>query len=119
MAGALVPRQEEIQSVTTPLTIIILASFFLCFGALDDPDCTLAHVLSLMPPSAPMVMPVRLIAGDVPAWEVDRDRADARRRDRPHRDRRPDLRRGVLRTGSRVKLRAVWRATSEQAAIRR
>ncbi len=70
VAGALVPRQEEIQAVTAPLTILILASFFLSFGALDDPSSTLARVLSLIPPSAPMVMPVRLIAGNVPAWEV-------------------------------------------------
>jgi ABC-2 type transport system permease protein len=120
VAGALVPRQEEIQSVTAPLTIIILASFFLSFGALDDPGSTLARVLSLVPPSAPMVMPVRLIAGDVPAWEVALAIAltlaaataliaiAAR-----------IYGAAVLRTGSRVTLRAVWRATGEQAAIRR
>lgn len=120
VAGALVPRQEEIQSVTAPLTIVILASFFLSFGALDDPGSTLARVLSLVPPSAPMVMPVRLIAGDVPAWEVALAIAltlaaataliaiAAR-----------IYGAAVLRTGSRVTLRAVWRATGEQAAARR
>ena len=120
VAGALVPRQEEIQSVTAPLTIVILASFFLSFGALDDPGSTLARVLSLVPPSAPMVMPVRLIAGDVPAWEVALAIAltlaaataligiAAR-----------IYGAAVLRTGSRVTLRAVWRAAGEQAAARR
>jgi len=116
VAGALVPRQEEIQAVTAPLTILILASFFLSFGALDDPSSTLARVLSLIPPSAPMVMPVRLIAGNVPAWEVVLSIAltvaaaaglialAAR-----------VYGAAVLRTGSRVTLRAVWRATAEQA----
>jgi ABC-2 type transport system permease protein len=120
VAGALVPRQEEIQSVTAPLTILILASFFLSFGALDDPGSSLARVLSLLPFSAPMVMPVRLIAGNTAAWEVALSIA---------------LTLGaaaalisvaariygaaVLRTGSRVSLRAVWRATSEQAPARR
>ena len=116
VAGALVPRQEDIQAVTAPLTILILASFFLSFGALDDPSSTLARVLSLIPPSAPMVMPVRLIAGTVPAWEVLLSIAltvaaaaalialaaqvyGA----------------AVLRTGSRVTLRAVWRTAAEQA----
>jgi len=115
VAGALVPRQEEIQAVTAPLTILILASFFLSFGALDDPSSTLARVLSLIPPSAPMVMPVRLIAGNVPAWEVVLSIAltaaaaaalialAAR-----------VYGAAVLRTGSRVTLRAVWRAAREQ-----
>jgi ABC-2 type transport system permease protein len=116
VAGALVPRQEEIQSVTAPLTIIILASFFLSFGALDDPGSSLAKVLSLLPPSAPMVMPVRMIAGDVAAWEVVVSVtltlaaatgliAIAAR----------VYGAAVLRTGSRVTLRAVWRATAERA----
>ena len=41
-AGALVPRQEELQSVTTPLTLILLISFFVSFAVLDNPDGTLA-----------------------------------------------------------------------------
>jgi ABC-2 type transport system permease protein len=113
VAGALVPRQEEIQSVTAPLTILILASFFLSFGVLDDPGSTLAQVLSLVPPCAPMVMPVRMIAGDVAAWEVVASvlltlagavaliSLAAR-----------IYGAAVLRTGSRVTLRAVWRAAS-------
>jgi ABC-2 type transport system permease protein len=113
VAGSLVPRQEEIQSVTAPLTVLILASFFLAFGALDDPGSTLARVLSFVPPSAPMVMPVRMIAGNVAAWEVAVSvlltlaaavaliTLAAR-----------IYGAAVLRTGSRVTLRAVWRATS-------
>ena len=120
VAGALVPRQEEIQSVTAPLTILILASFFLSFGALDDPGSSLATVLSLVPPSSPMVMPVRLIAGDVPASEVALSVAlivlaaagliavAAR-----------IYGAAVLRTGSRVTLRAMWRATGEDAPAAR
>ena len=117
VAGALVPRQEEIQSVTAPLTILIVASFFLSFGALDDPGSQLAHVLSFVPPSAPMVMPVRLIAGDAPFGDVVVSVAltlatavvliaiAAR-----------VYGAAVLRTGSRVTLRAVWRASAERDA---
>jgi ABC-2 type transport system permease protein len=120
VAGALVPRQEEIQSVTAPLTIIILASFFLSFGALDDPSSSLAHVLSFVPPSAPMIMPVRLIAGDASAGEVVASVAltltaavalialAAR-----------VYGAAVLRTGSRVTLRAMWRASGARAAAER
>ena len=93
-AGALVPRQEELQSSMTPLTMMILFSFFVSFAVLDNPDGTLARVTSFIPFSAPMIMP-----------RPDRarrglDRGD-RRRLRDHRgvrrradpDRRPDLQR--------------------------
>jgi ABC-2 type transport system permease protein len=115
VAGALVPRQEEVQSVTAPLTIVVVASFFLSFGALDDPDSTLARVLSLVPPSAPMVMPVRMIAGNATAPEILAAIAltlaaavalialAAR-----------IYGAAVLRTGSRVSLRTVWRASAER-----
>jgi ABC-2 type transport system permease protein len=120
VAGALVPRQEEIQSVTAPLTVMIVASFFLSFGALDDPDSNLARVLSFIPPSAPMVMPVRMIAGNAAAWEVLAAIAvtlaaavvliaiAAR-----------IYGAAVLRTGSRVSLRTAWRASAEQTAAPR
>jgi ABC-2 type transport system permease protein len=70
MAGALVPRQEEIQNVTTPLVLLLVGTFVLAFPVAEDPGSTLARVLSFVPPSAPMVMPVRLIAGDVGVPEV-------------------------------------------------
>jgi ABC-2 type transport system permease protein len=70
VAGALVPRQEDLQTVTTPLTAMLVAVFILSFPALEDPGGGLARTLSLLPFSAPMVMPVRLIVGEVPAWEV-------------------------------------------------
>lgn len=70
VGGALVPRQEDLQSVTTPLTIVLLFSFFLSFPALDDPDSAMAGAMSFVPFAAPLVMPVRMIAGDVAAWEV-------------------------------------------------
>ena len=48
-AGALVPRQEEIQSSTTPLTMLILVSLFAAFAVNDDPDGTLGHVTRVHP----------------------------------------------------------------------
>jgi ABC-2 type transport system permease protein len=70
MAGALVPRQEEIQNVTTPLVLLLIGTFFFAFPTVDDPGSTLARVLSFVPPSAPMIMPVRMIVGDVGPVEV-------------------------------------------------
>ena len=112
-AGALVPRQEELQSSMTPLTMLILVSFFVSFIVLDDPDGTLAHVTSFIPFSAPITMPPRIALGEAPAIEIlaafavtvagalaliplaGRIYSGA-----------------VLRTGSAVKIREAWRATS-------
>jgi ABC-2 type transport system permease protein len=70
VAGAMVPRQEEIQSSTTPLTMLILISLFIGFGVQDNPDGTLAHVTAFIPPIAPVTMPARIILGAAPAWEI-------------------------------------------------
>lgn len=70
MSGALVARQEDVQNVTTPITLVILGSLFLSFPALDDPGGTLARVLSFLPPSAPLVMPARTITGDASVLEI-------------------------------------------------
>ena len=70
VAGALVPRQEELQSSTTPLTLLILISLFLGFAVNADPESTLAHVCAFIPTTAPVTMPGRILLGAAPAWEV-------------------------------------------------
>jgi len=69
-AGAIVPRQEELQSSMTPLTTIILVSFFVAFAVLQNPDGTLATVSSFIPTTAPMTMPPRIALGEAPAWQI-------------------------------------------------
>jgi ABC-2 type transport system permease protein len=69
-AGSLVSRQEDLQSTMTPLTIVIVGSFFIGINALQNPDSTLATVASLLPPSAPLVMPTRLVLGEASAVEA-------------------------------------------------
>ncbi len=70
VAGALVPRQEELQTSTTPLTMLILISLFAGFIVTGDPDGTLAHVCAFIPTTAPITMPGRIILGAAPAWEI-------------------------------------------------
>jgi ABC-2 type transport system permease protein len=70
VAGAMVPRQEELQSSTTPLTMAILVSFFAGFAVNEDPDGVLAHVCAFIPFTAPITMPGRIMLGEVPAWEI-------------------------------------------------
>jgi ABC-2 type transport system permease protein len=70
VAGALVPRQEELQSSTTPLTMVILISLFVGFAVNENPDGTLAHVTAFIPTTAPITMPGRIVLGAAPAWEI-------------------------------------------------
>jgi ABC-2 type transport system permease protein len=111
-AGALVPRLEELQASTTPLTLLIMISLFVAFAVNSDPTGTLAHVSAFIPLTAPMTLPPRILVGEAPWFEVvggaivtlaaaaaliplaGRIYSGA-----------------VLRTGSRVKLSEAWRAS--------
>ncbi|MFI6319901.1 ABC transporter permease [Nonomuraea sp. NPDC050556] len=109
--ASLVSRQEEVGNVLTPMTMLIMATYFVAFFASSEPTGTLARVLSLIPPFSSMVMPVRMAASDVPLWEVGLSGLlmvgavvgvlfiGARVYER-----------AVLRTGARVKLGEVLRA---------
>jgi ABC-2 type transport system permease protein len=63
VAGSLVSRQEDLQNTMTPISLVILASFFVSIGALSSPDAPLVKLASFLPPSAPLAMPPRLILG--------------------------------------------------------
>lgn len=69
-AGALVPRQEELQAVTTPLVLVIVICAMVSFSLLQDPASALARWGSLLPPMAPMLMPARIVLGEAAAWDV-------------------------------------------------
>jgi ABC-2 type transport system permease protein len=110
-AGALVPRQEELQSTMTPLTLTILVAFFVSFAVLENPDGTLAHVTAFIPMTAPMTMPPRIVTGDAAAWEIAASLAvtiGASIALIPLAARIYEG--GILRTGSSLKLREAWRA---------
>ncbi|MET9628165.1 ABC transporter permease [Lentzea sp. NPDC006480] len=70
-AASLVSRQEELQSVLTPISMTIIVAFVaginLMIGSPSGPTVT---VLSLLPPFAPILMPGRMALGVAPAWQV-------------------------------------------------
>jgi ABC-2 type transport system permease protein len=70
VAGSIVTRQEDLQSTMTPLTILIVGSFFIGISATSDPSSTLATVASLLPFSSPLVMPTRIVLGEASPSEV-------------------------------------------------
>ena len=69
-AGATASRTEEIGNVTTPLTIVLTGSYFAAIAGLEEPNGTVATVLSFIPPLAPITMMPRAAVGDVAVWEV-------------------------------------------------
>lgn len=70
VAGALVSRQEDVQSTTTPLVLILVVAFVVAIQALQDPGSAIASAGALVPFSSPMVMPSRLITGDADATDA-------------------------------------------------
>ncbi len=69
-AAALVSRQEELQNITGPLTIMLVGSFFIGVFAQNNPDGSVARVASLIPPLSVLTMPVRWAAGEAAWWEI-------------------------------------------------
>lgn len=64
-AGALVSRQEEVNSVTTPLVLLLLVPFFIALTSVNSPDGGLAATLSWVPPFSPILMPYQQATGHV------------------------------------------------------
>jgi ABC-2 type transport system permease protein len=70
VAASLVSRQEDLGSVLTPTTILLVVGFIIAIQAAGDPTSTLATVTSFIPGLSPLVMPVRMAAGEAAWWEV-------------------------------------------------
>ena len=66
-AAAMVSRQEDIGSTTTPLTMLVMAPYFLVIFFNDNP--TVLAIMSYVPFSAPVGMPMRLYLGEAQWWE--------------------------------------------------
>jgi ABC-2 type transport system permease protein len=113
-AGSLVSRTEEAQNVAFPMSLTAVAGFFVSIVALGDPTGPAAVIGTLVPLTAPFVVPVRAALDAIPAWQyllavvltagtvvgltfvAGRIYAGA-----------------LLRFGGRTKLREAWRASSE------
>ena len=67
--GSLASRTEDAQSAIGPLTIVLMASYFLTFTLVDNPSSPLAVIGSFLPPTAPLMMPLRTALTDVPLWQ--------------------------------------------------
>ncbi len=69
-AGALVARQEEVQSVSTPIGLPLLIGYLLAYAAVASPNATWLKVLSFLPPLTATLLPVRIALGHLAWWEI-------------------------------------------------
>ena len=68
-AGSLVSRQEEAQNAAFPLTMMLMAAYFIASFSITGEN-TVLMVASLLPMFAPMTMPLRIAGGDASVWQL-------------------------------------------------
>ena len=69
-AGAMVARQEEVQSVSAPFSVFLIGGFLLTYAGIASPDALWFKIISYLPPLMPILMPARLALGQVAIWEM-------------------------------------------------
>lgn len=68
--GSLASRTEDAQAAAGPVIIVLVAIYVAATMAVSSAGSAWVAVLSLLPPSAPIFMPLRTSLTDVPAWQV-------------------------------------------------
>jgi ABC-2 type transport system permease protein len=68
--GSLASRTEDAQAAAGPVIIVLVAIYVAATMAVSSASSAWVTVLSVLPPSAPIFMPLRTSLADVPAWQV-------------------------------------------------
>jgi ABC-type Na+ efflux pump permease subunit len=69
-AGSLVSRQEDVQQLALPLSLVSMASYIAAAIGLSSIASPVVVVLSFIPFSSPFVMLSRIMLGRVEPWEI-------------------------------------------------
>ena len=114
-AGALASRQQSADTAGQPVTYALLAAYVLGYAALAaNTSGVLAHLLTIFPLTAPLVLPARSALVGVPIWEhalavvlvLGSIYAIVRFAGRVYGH-------GLLRSGPRLGIRAAWHLTDQ------
>lgn len=112
--GATITRQEDMQGAATLPAIMIVPAYFIALISLETPNSALSTISSLVPPTSPIVMPMRNAVTEVPLLEniaaiaiilvtmILLVKLAAR-----------VYRGAALRIGAKVPIREAWRAAAE------
>lgn len=68
--GSLVSRTEELGQAIMPITMLLLASFYIGMFSIPTPNAVLVRIASFIPFTAPISMLVRIGMGEVPGWQI-------------------------------------------------
>lgn len=68
--GATVNSEQEAKQAQMPVVLLLVCSVMFVQNVLFTPDSALSRTLSLLPFSAPIVMPLRMTAAPVPALDI-------------------------------------------------
>ncbi len=68
--GAMVGSQEEVQQAAQPVILLLVASVIFIQPIMLNPSSTLAVAMSIIPFTAPVIMPLRMTAIQVPPLEL-------------------------------------------------
>jgi ABC-2 type transport system permease protein len=68
--GAMVNSQEDVQQAATPVMLLLVSSAIFMAPILANPTSNLAKTMSILPTSAPIIMPLRMTLVPVPWIEI-------------------------------------------------
>ena len=68
--GSLVSRVEEVNTMITPMSLLVVAGFMLAMFGLNNPEAGFVKVTSFIPFFTPMIMFLRIGMLEVPTWEI-------------------------------------------------
>jgi ABC-2 type transport system permease protein len=68
--GAMVSSQEDVQQASMPVMLLLISSVIFMTPIMTNPGSALARTMSLLPFSAPILMPLRMMLIPVPWYEV-------------------------------------------------
>lgn len=69
-SGSLVSRTEDAQQVMLPVLAPLLVGYLASTAMLENPDSLLAKILTLVPFTMPVILPLRAALGEVAVWEI-------------------------------------------------
>jgi ABC-2 type transport system permease protein len=70
LAGSFVSRMEDAQSAAAPITSAFTVAYILVFTVGSDPASLATRILSILPPFAPLLMPLRMVTGAASVVEI-------------------------------------------------
>jgi ABC-2 type transport system permease protein len=68
--GAMVSSQEDVQQASMPVMLMLISSVVFMSPILTNPGSSVSRTMSLIPFSAPILMPLRMSLVPIPWWEL-------------------------------------------------